>query len=119
MFTDRIAPRWPGPPGASSAAEGYYATLLHELIHWTGKRLGRRMDAQYGDPSYAEEEVIASIGSLRLCYCLGMDTSTLGHRQYINSWTRGMTKERIERCVDEGIKAAAYLARRGQLAWRT
>lgn len=46
---------------ASSAAEGYYATLLHELIHWTSPkhRCDRDLGKRFGDNAYAREELVA------------------------------------------------------------
>lgn len=45
----------------SSAAEGYYATLLHELIHWTSPkhRCDRDLGKRFGDNAYAREELVA------------------------------------------------------------
>lgn len=45
----------------SSAAQGYYATLLHELIHWTAPthRCNRNLGKRFGDNAYAREELVA------------------------------------------------------------
>lgn len=45
----------------SSAAEGYYATVLHELIHWTSpkQRCDRDLGKRFGDNAYAREELVA------------------------------------------------------------
>ncbi|MGE0516974.1 MAG: ArdC family protein [Hyphomicrobiaceae bacterium] len=44
--------------------EGYYATLTHELTHWSGAptRLGRYMGKRFGDAGYAAEELVALSG---------------------------------------------------------
>ena len=47
-------------------AEGYYATLAHEMTHWTGHsaRLKRSFGRQrFGDAGYAMEELVAELGA--------------------------------------------------------
>ena len=46
------------------SAEGYYATLFHELVHWTGhsKRLDRDMRG-----AYADEELVAELAAAFIC----------------------------------------------------
>jgi antirestriction protein ArdC len=45
--------------------EGYYAVLVHELVHASGAkhRLDRDMGKRFGDAAYAAEELVAEIGS--------------------------------------------------------
>jgi antirestriction protein ArdC len=45
----------------STAAEAYYATLLHELVHYTApsRRCDRNLGKRFGDQVYAAEELIA------------------------------------------------------------
>ena len=52
----------------------YYATLLHELTHWTGHptRLNRPGIAAAESPKLAVEELIAEIGSAFLCAEFGI-----------------------------------------------
>ena len=52
----------------STPLEAYCATLLHELVHWSGAehRLNRTF-GRYGDPNYAMEELVAELGSAFLC----------------------------------------------------
>ena len=69
--------------------EGYYATLLHELVHWTGARhrLNREFGKRYGDLAYGAEELVAEIGSAFLCARLGItDTVRPHHAQYLATW---------------------------------
>jgi len=58
----------------SSAAEGYDATPLRELIHWTSPqhRCDRDIGKRFGDNSYAREELVAEIGAAFLCADLGI-----------------------------------------------
>lgn len=75
-------------------AQGYYATMLHELVHWTGHhdRLDRLdLGASFGDESYAFEELVAEIGSTILCAQLGIsqaDTIDINHVKYVKSWIK-------------------------------
>ena len=71
------------------STEGYYATLLHELVHWTGheKRCNRKLRNRFGSPDYAREELIAEIGCTFLSHDLGITPELReDHVQYISSW---------------------------------
>jgi antirestriction protein ArdC len=51
-------------------AESYYATLAHEVTHWTKhpQRLDRDLGRKsYGDEGYSREELVAELGSAFLC----------------------------------------------------
>jgi antirestriction protein ArdC len=82
----------------------YYATVFHELAHWTGAkhRLDRQLDkGKYGNPAYAFEELVAEISAAFLCadYKIQGD---LRHAGYIESW--------LKACRDDNkaiFKAAA------------
>ncbi|WP_255361245.1 zincin-like metallopeptidase domain-containing protein, partial [Erythrobacter sp. HI0028] len=43
----------------------YYATLAHELSHWTGhsSRLDRDLKNRFGSEAYAAEELVAELSS--------------------------------------------------------
>lgn len=72
-----------------SRTEGYYATLLHELIHWTGPahRLDRDMGKRFGDRAYAAEELVAEIGAAFLCAELGITAEVRpDHASYLANW---------------------------------
>lgn len=57
-----------------SREEGYYATLVHELTHWSGAkhRLDRNLQTRFGEEAYAAEELVAEIGAAFLCAELGI-----------------------------------------------
>ena len=62
-------------------AESYYATLLHELTHWTRHetRLNREFGRKrWGDAGYAAEELVAELGAAFLCADLGVTPSPRG-----------------------------------------
>ena len=48
----------------STATEGWYSTLLHELTHWSGAetRCARTFGERFGDDAYAMEEMVALSG---------------------------------------------------------
>ncbi len=95
------------PTEHSTATEGYYGTLLHELTHWTGaeKRLDRKKGKRFGDQAYAFEELVAELGSAMLCQYLGISvTPRADHAKYLNIW--------IQKCKEDhrAIITAASLA---------
>lgn len=70
-------------------SEGYYATLVHELIHWSGAkhRLDREMGKRFGDRAYAAEELVAEVGAAFLCAELGITQELRAdHAQYLANW---------------------------------
>jgi len=73
---------------------GYYATLLHELTHWSGAkhRLDRTKGKRFADTAYAFEELIAEIGSAFLCekYSVKGD---IRHEGYIASWLKALKND--------------------------
>ena len=73
---------------------GYYATLLHELTHWSGHkhRLDRTKGKRFGDTQYAFEELIAELGSAFLCekYSVKGD---IRHEGYIASWLKALKND--------------------------
>ncbi|WP_394213503.1 ArdC family protein [Enterovibrio calviensis] len=68
-------------------ANDYYATLLHELAHWTGhkSRLDRKGGKRFGDSDYAFEELVAELGAAFMCADLGI-SGDVQHESYIASW---------------------------------
>ena len=73
--------------GRFKTKENYYATLLHELTHWTGHktRLDRPFVGGFGSPDYAREELVAELGAAFLCAHYKLD-GQLQHEQYIDNW---------------------------------
>lgn len=70
-------------------AEHYYATLLHECVHWSGaeQRLNRQLKNRFGSKDYAAEELVAELGAAFLCAHLGIK-GELRHAGYIASWLK-------------------------------
>lgn len=101
------------PRGAFATAEGYYATLLHELSHATGhaSRCNRTFVGAFGTPDYAAEELRAEICCLMLCATLGINPpeQDAQHKAYIKSWLKKLhddPKEIFKAANDaeEGLK---------------
>ena len=69
----------------------YYATLAHELSHWTGhsSRLDRDLRNRFGTAAYAAEELIAELSSAMLGAELGLPVTHLdSHASYIEHWLK-------------------------------
>lgn len=94
--------------------EGYYATLVHELTHWTGAkhRLDRDFGKRFGDQAYAAEELVAEIGSALLCAQLGITLEVRpDHAQYLAHWLKLMKSDSraIFTAAAKASEAATYL----------
>lgn len=101
-----------------TATENYYATLLHELTHWTGadKRLGRELNGYNTHKgSYAFEELVAELGSAFLCAQFGIKQhSRDDHAAYIKSWLQALKNDKkyIFKAASYAQKAVDYLNER-------
>ena len=75
------------PPSSSfHSQDAFWSSFFHELIHWTGKRLGREFGHRFGDKAYAFEELVAEIGSAFLCAHAGIEADGPEHASYIQEW---------------------------------
>ncbi|GAB7081894.1 zincin-like metallopeptidase domain-containing protein [Megalodesulfovibrio paquesii] len=79
------------------AADGYYATALHELGHWTGhpSRLDREF-GPFGSQTYAREELRAEIASWMLGQDLGIGHDPGQHLAYVDSWVSILKEDSFE-----------------------
>ncbi len=70
-------------------AEAYYATVIHELAHWTAKA-GRveRQTGPKGTPDYAKEELRAEIASWMINTSLGLGHDPSNHKAYVANWAQ-------------------------------
>ena len=94
------------------SSDGYYATALHELSHWTGhkSRLNRDFSGRFGSEAYAVEELIAELSAAFLsahCRIPGQ----LQHSNYIASWLKVLNSDKraIFMAAAQAQKAADYL----------
>ena len=69
--------------------ERYYATLFHEMIHWTGhsSRLNRIASSKFGSEEYAFEELVAELGASFLSARFGIETVTQSGA-YLRGWSK-------------------------------
>ena len=96
--------------------EGYYATLLHELTHWTKHKTRLDRDfgkAKFGNENYAREELVAEIGAAFLCADLGITPEVReDHAAYIDSWWIVLKNDKraIFSAAAHAQRAADYLS---------
>ncbi len=90
----------------------YYATSLHEHVHYSGhpKRLNRDLSGRFGAQAYAAEELIAELGAAFLAAHLTIK-GELRHASYIASWLELLQHDRkaIFTAASAATKAADYL----------
>lgn len=95
--------------------QAYYATLGHELTHWTRHR--SRLDRDFGrrrngDAGYASEELVAELGAAFLCAELGLALEPReDHAAYIASWLKVLRDDRrfIVSAASHAQKAVDHL----------
>lgn len=71
--------------------ESYLATVLHEMVHSTGKELNRDIINTFGTEKYAKEELVAELGAMMLQGKLGIkleDNHIDNHGAYLQSWIK-------------------------------
>ena len=100
----------------STATEGWYSTLLHELTHWSGaeSRCDRTFGKRFGDNAYAMEEMVAELGAAFLCGDLGITAEPRAdHAEYIGHWLRILKADSkaIFTAASAANKAAEFLTR--------
>jgi antirestriction protein ArdC len=95
--------------------ESYYATLAHELAHWTKHkaRLDREFGGKkWGDEAYAREELVAELGAAFLCADLALTPEPgTDHAAYIQSWLKVLNddKRAIFEAAAHAQRAADFL----------
>lgn len=84
--------------GQFPTADNYYATVLHELGHWTGheSRLNRDLSHPFGSEGYAREELRAEIASMILGDELGIAHDPGQHAAYVASWIKSIEEDPLE-----------------------
>lgn len=94
--------------------EGFYSTLCHELVHWSGAkhRLDRDLSGRFGTESYAVEELIAELGAAFLCSDLAITSEPRAdHAQYIANWLKILKddKKAVFTAASKASEAANWL----------
>ena len=96
-------------------AESYYATLAHEVTHWTRhpSRLNREFGRKrFGDEGYAMEELVAELGSAFLSADLELTPEVReDHASYIASWIKALKNDKraIFTAASHAQRAADFL----------
>ena len=109
MLPERLQFSAPQPgTGSPDGEPDYWATLWHEVIHWTGhsSRLDRDRHRKWGDQIYAFEELIAELGSAFLCAYLGIE-GEVQHASYLESWCRALKRDKARSLWDASTYATA------------
>lgn len=95
----------------------YWATLWHEVIHWTGhdKRLRRTLNTNKHSNEYAFEELVAEMGSAFLCARLGVK-GDLQHSAYIGSWIKMFASDPLVlyKAAEQADKARDFVIQGGK-----
>ena len=93
-------------------AAGYYGTLAHEVIHWTGseKRL-ERIKKFANREAYAFEELVAEIGACFLGAQIGVAPELDQSAAYVEGWLKALKEDKkaIFRAASEAQKAADFV----------
>lgn len=93
---------------------GYYGTMFHELVHWTGSktRLDRKFGTRRGDDNYAKEELVAELGAAMLSGIAKVDVEPRAdHAHYLNGWIKGLKDQPkiIMTAASNAEKAAQFI----------
>ena len=97
------------------SAESYYSTLFHECGHSTGheSRLNRKdnkVRVKFGDPLYAQEELVAEMSNAFIGGVTGVTNEIEGEQRvaYIQSWLKALKndKKMVVMAAQQGQKAA-------------
>ena len=101
------------PKSRFTLPAAFYATALHETVHWTGheSRLNRQFGHRFGSEAYAFEELIAEMGSAFLGTHAGIPFDQVQHPEYIASWIKVLKGNRkaIFTAAREAQKACDWL----------
>jgi antirestriction protein ArdC len=92
---------------------GYYGTLFHEWVHWTGhaSRLNRLFLVERSKENYAHEELIAELGSVFICAQLGLAKDMTQNAAYIQSWLQALKEDSryIMKMISYSERACRYI----------
>ncbi|CAG9169781.1 ArdC family protein [Cupriavidus pinatubonensis] len=102
----------PDKESFESEAE-YYATLLHEIAHWTGheSRLKREFGPDRKSVAYAREELRAELASAMLSMHLGLPAAIDGHAAYVGHYLQILRddKKEIFRAAKDAERMTRYV----------
>lgn len=101
----------------------YYATLFHELTHWTRHktRLNRKdkeepVKQPFGSASYAKEELVAEMGAAFLCAHCQIDTAPVRDNEvaYVQNWLKVLksNSKLVVQVAAKAQKAADFILKK-------
>lgn len=99
------------PPGEFDSVADYYVTAFHELVHWTGPRVGREVNSKrFGDDAYAIEELVAELGAAMVSGACSLPT-LMQSASYLDHWLRVLRQDKraIFAVAGAAQRAADYL----------
>jgi antirestriction protein ArdC len=99
-------------------SDSYYKVLFHELAHSTGHedRLNRKSLTEvmnWGDETYAKEELVAEISSMYMVGLLGLEPHMTNSQAYIQGWCKHL-EDKPKECVfamQQATKVVDYIQR--------
>jgi len=102
------------PLEAFTSAEAFFATSLHEHVHFSGhpSRLNRLEKwAPFGSEAYACEELVAELGAAFLCAELSIKGELEHHASYLQNWLGVLKQDKtaLFRAAADASRAAEYL----------
>lgn len=74
------------PPSAFASLGEYVGVAVHELSHASRGELGREVDGDAGQPSFAKEELRAELASMQLSIAMGIPHDTKRHEGFTQEW---------------------------------
>lgn len=92
----------------------YWATMWHEIVHWTGHRtrLNRKSLYYDGRDEYAREELVAEFGAAFLCSFFGI-RGQLQYASYIGHWLKHLKNDKggeaLTNAVRDGERACQWV----------
>lgn len=91
--------------------EGYYSTLLHELVHWTGHKDRINRLELVSETDRGLEELVAEIGASFLCAEHGLSPNIANASSYVASWLKVLQNDHnfIYTAVQKANCAINYL----------
>lgn len=98
-------------------ATGYYGTLSHEHIHWTGHK-SRLNRLETGKKAYAFEELVAELGACFLNAQIGADLNIDDSASYLKFWLAALKEDKtfIFKAASAAQKAVDLLLTMGGIA---
>jgi len=102
------------PKPTQFKSEMFYSVVLaHELTHWTGHktRLERDLSGMFGMEKYAQEELVAELGSAFLCARIGLEWDSAHASAYIKNWLTALKDDKkfIFRAASQAQKAVDFI----------